>query len=203
MAGPSLRPRHRRPAWSGRNGAGGARSWLFSRVCPASGTAGRPVDQHLDRLRVDRDRGRESPSGDVRGRARGAAGARSGQRDPPRPAVPGVLLCSRGARDPRARAGSAPRHRAARLPARAADPPTTTGQGGGFAMSMGRSGGLLPRWSLRGLAASLVLVSSVVSPSAGAVKGPRTELTLEVHGRAQVVTLAELKRKLNTATLTV
>jgi len=54
------------------------------------------------------------------------------------------------------------------------------------------------------LAVMFVLVSSVaVSPAADAVHIVPTELTLESHGRAHVVTLAELKKKLKAATLTV
>jgi cytochrome c2 len=49
-----------------------------------------------------------------------------------------------------------------------------------------------------------VLVSAVVTNgAASAVQSAQTELKLESRGRAHVVTLAELKRKLRTATLTV
>ncbi len=57
-----------------------------------------------------------------------------------------------------------------------------------------------PVW---GPAASLVLLWALVSPSAAAVTSPQAELRLEAHGRAQVLTLGELKRKLKSGTLTV
>src|SRR5262249_47301420 len=69
---------------------------------------------------------------------------------------------------------------------------------------MGDSSAIPHRWSLWWLASPLLLVASlVVNPSAGACQSAKTALKPESHGRAQVRTLAELKRKLKTATLTV
>ena len=70
---------------------------------------------------------------------------------------------------------------------------------------MGDSSAIPRRRSLWCLLSTFVLVSLMVAvnPSPGAVQSAGTDLTLESHGRARVVTLADLKRKLKTATLTV
>jgi mono/diheme cytochrome c family protein len=76
------------------------------------------------------------------------------------------------------------------------------GRGGMGGADRGRSHVMVHRWWLWCVATMLMLVASV-GASAAAVQTAATQLELASQGRARVVTLAELKRKLRTATLTV